>query len=82
MDFAILPCDINETNILPVIVIELNPFDESTDSALFHWKLDKGKLLKGPFSTRLTKENKEIYSKNYGATWWKKLIQNYLDSKK
>jgi len=80
MDFAILPCNISESEVLPVTIIELNPFDDSTDSALFSWKLDRGKLMKGPFSLRLTKESKEINTKHYGANWWKKLITNFLDS--
>jgi hypothetical protein len=40
IDFTVLPHeDLAEGELLPVTIVELNPFDEYTDSALFHWKL-------------------------------------------
>jgi hypothetical protein len=40
IDFTVMPHgDLAEGELLPVVIVELNPFDEYTDSALFKWKL-------------------------------------------
>jgi hypothetical protein len=43
IDFTVLPHrgDLAEGELLPVAIVELNPFDEYTDSALFNWKLHR-----------------------------------------
>jgi len=43
IDFTVLPHrgDLAEGELLPVTIVELNPFDEYTDSALFNWKLHR-----------------------------------------
>jgi len=58
---------------LPVLVIELNPFDESTDDALFSWRLNKRTLLEGPLTTRVVTEPR--YTRR--SSWWTTLLQTF-----
>ena len=43
-------------NLERILIIELNPFIESTDAALFSWKEEREKLENGPFEFRIRNE--------------------------
>ena len=43
-------------NLERILIIELNPFIESTDAALFSWKEERDKLENGPFEFRIRNE--------------------------
>jgi hypothetical protein len=45
---------------IPIKIVELNPFDESTELGLFSWKTHREILMKGPFTFRLN-EKKSIF---------------------
>lgn len=58
------------TEDLPVKVIELNPFDEYTDTALFKWKLHQRLMHEGPWTFRVVTEE-EIHPPK--KNWWRKV---------
>lgn len=43
-------------NLGDILIIELNPFMESTDAGLFSWKEEKDLLQNGPFEFRIRTE--------------------------
>ena len=65
-------------NSYQVVCIELNPFDQYTDGALFNWKLSKQIFENGPFTFRINEKKEAIHDK----TWWKKSTLDYFSSKR
>jgi len=65
VDFVILESGVK--------IIEFNPFDESTDGALFHWKLHKHLLEEGPFTFKIINESWVTNE----SSWWKKIIRDF-----
>ena len=51
IDFAICGKDLER-----ILIIELNPFMESTDAGLFSWKQERERLENGPFEFRIRNE--------------------------
>jgi hypothetical protein len=49
---------------IPIRIVELNPFDESTDIGLFSWKSHRDMLQKGPFTFRLNEKKNVFHEKN------------------
>lgn len=88
-DFAILPCDLSNEENLPIVVIELNPFDEFTDGkrkqfcvtcegGLFNWALHKNTIMNGPFTFKSTTSSR----KETRSCWWRKIISDFLVANK
>ncbi len=51
-------------------MVELNPFDEWTDSALFSWIRHKHRLRNGPFEFKYIQKAKD----DKKTAWWKVLL--------
>jgi hypothetical protein len=64
---------------LPVLVIELNPFDEYTDDALFNWRLNRKTLRCGPLRTRVVTEEQGVRRR---STWWTSMLSAHLRSRR
>ena len=52
-----------------LFVIELNPFQTSTDSALFSWKTDRFILENGPFEFCIRQDEDESLCSRLGVEW-------------
>lgn len=78
IDFTVLPHrgDLAEGELLPVTIVELNPFDEYTDSALFNWKLHRQTLHEGPFTFKIV-DHPSVEAKR---TWWKRILTTHAES--
>lgn len=74
VDLAILPCDLDQADPLPVRIIEFNPFDYYTDAAMFNWLADKQTFREGPFEFRIN-ETAAVVGSN---VWWIKLMKKHL----
>lgn len=55
---------------IPIRMIEVNPFDEFTDSAMFKWAAHKKQLSEGPFEIRVVTQEEICLQKQ---NWWRKV---------
>jgi len=91
IDFTVMPYE-GQPELLPIAVVELNPFDAYTDGALFNWTLHKkcvidasdAKLLVLSDSCRTLYEGPFTFKlqdeckKEKDKTWWKRIIDRHL----
>ena len=80
IDFAIVD---NEA-----VIVELNPFDESTDACLFNWTLNKTLLEEGPveptfpgttFAFKYVESAGKATNFKKNERWWRKILETVAE---